>query len=56
MNAKELQVEETLEKLGAILRTIDAFEIPEWDKSALIWIACEYLEKLEEVFMTGGTQ
>ena len=40
--------DECLEKLGALLRTVDRFELPEWDKSTLIWIACEYFDRLEK--------
>ncbi len=44
--------EEYYEKLGAILRTLDQFDVPDGDRAALTWIAVDYFEKLGSVIGT----
>lgn len=38
----ERKREEYYEKLGAILRTLDEYNIPDDDRAALIWAALDY--------------
>ena len=48
--------EEYYGKLGAILHTLDRFDLQEDDRQALIWASLDYLELLGKVIGTESTK